>query len=326
MITKQIQQTMAQTRLSKIINHLHENKTSSSPSIETYPISTPAECCNLSGKTIFITGGSRGIGLAVAKKCAQDGCNIVIAAKTAEPHPKLPGTIYTAAKEIENVNKNTKCLPVICDIRSEEMVKSAVNKAIDRFGGIDIVINNASAISLTNTLNTTMKKYDLMHDVNARGTFLVTKYCLRYLIKSGKNNKNPMILTMSPPISYLNADTLDSKVAYITAKMGMSLATLGWSKEFKKYKIGTNSLWPRTPIATAAVNNLLGGAAVMRISRTPEIHADAAYLILTQPSDKFTGNFVWDEDILRQSGITDFSKYRFDKSVKEEQIGRINKW
>ena len=311
----------SQVRLFKIIDHLQQNKTSSSHTkFETYPISSKSALCSLGGKTIFITGGSRGIGLAVAMKCAEDGCNIVIAAKTAEPHPKLPGTIYTAAKQIESINVNTRCLPVICDIRKEEMIKAAVNKAIDRFGGIDILINNASAISITNTLNTTMKKYDLMHDVNARGTFAVTKYCLPHLIKS---NKNPMILTMSPPIEYLNANTLSNKVAYITAKMGMSLGTLGWSEEFKKYKIGVNSLWPRTSIATAAINNLLGGSAMMRISRTPQIHADAAYLILTQPSDNFTGNFVWDEDILRQYGVTDFSKYRFDKSVKENELNRI---
>eukprot|EP01084_Bolivina_argentea_P110728 197658_1 len=311
-------------RLSKIVNHLANHNTTSTNNTasyqpETYPLSNENKCSSLAGKTIFITGGSRGIGLAVALRCAQDGCNIVIAAKTAEPHPKLPGTIYTAAKQIEAVN-GSKCLPVICDIRKEEMVKNAVQKAVERFGGIDIVINNASAISITNTQDTTMKKYDLMHDVNARGTYLVTKYCLPYLKKS---NRNAHILTMSPPLGYLNASTLSGKVSYITAKLGMSLCTLGWSKEFKGHKIAANSMWPRTPIATAAVNNILGGNAVMKRSRTPQIHADAAYEILTQPSDVFTGNFVWDEDLLRQMGITDFSKYRFDPTATEKDIIRI---
>jgi len=284
------------------------------------PISGKSNRVSLRGKTIFITGGSRGIGLAVAKRCAQDGCNIIIAAKTAKPHPKLPGTIYTAAAEIEKIN-GSKCLPILCDIRSEELVKEAVAKAVARFGGIDILINNASAISITNTQNLSMKKYDLMHDVNARGTYLTTKYCLPYLMKS---KSNAHILTMSPPLSMLKPEQMGNKVGYLTAKLGMSLATLGWSHEFKKYKIAANSLWPRTPIATAAVNNLLGGDWMMRRSRTPEIHADAAYLILTQPSDAFTGQFVWDEDLLRLDGVSDFSKYRFDKSMDEKDILSID--
>ena len=327
--------SMAQRRITKLIHHLSHSeqcddteismKHTSSSLSETYSLSPPSKRSNLRGKTIFITGGSRGIGLAIALRCAQDSCNIVIAAKTAEPHPKLPGTIYTAAAQIESINAS-KCLPVVCDIRDEKLVKAAVQKAVDRFGGIDILINNASAISITNTLETSMKKYDLMHDVNARGTFIVTKYCLPHLIKS---NKNAHVLTMSPPINMLRSDMLSNKVAYMTAKMGMSLATLGWSEEFKKYDIGVNSLWPRTAIATAAVNNILGGAEMMRRSRTPQIHADAAYLILTQPNNVFNGNFVWDEDILKQDGVTDFSKYRFDKTVQEKDIIRIsfdNKW
>jgi len=205
------------------------------------------------------------------------------------------------------------------------MVRKAVEEAVKRFGGIDIVINNASAISITNTLNTAMKKYDLMHDVNARGTYLVTKYCLPHLIKSGKAGRNPHVLTMSPPLNHIASNVLSNKVAYITAKMGMSLATLGWSDEFKRYKIGVNSIWPRTAIATAAVNNILGGAAMMKRSRTPEIHADAAYVILTQPSG-FTGNFVWDEDILKGIGVTDFRKYQYDPTVAASQVARISKW
>eukprot|EP00484_Ammonia_sp_Unknown_P026687 CAMPEP_0197036138 /NCGR_PEP_ID=MMETSP1384-20130603/13738_1 /TAXON_ID=29189 /ORGANISM="Ammonia sp." /LENGTH=334 /DNA_ID=CAMNT_0042466279 /DNA_START=105 /DNA_END=1109 /DNA_ORIENTATION=+ len=327
---------MAQVRLSKILQHTnsiadHEDgnhsmskqptaSSSRSTTFETYAISPPSECIDLRGKTIFISGGSRGIGLAVALRCARDSCNIVLAAKTAEPHPTLPGTIYTAAKQVESVN-GSKCLPVICDIRKEDMVRNAVEKAVETFGGIDILINNASAISISNTLSTTMKKYDLMHDVNARGTYLVTKCCLPYLMKS---KRNPMILTMSPPLQYVNAQAMASKVAYMTAKLGMSLATVGWSAEFRKYGIGVNSLWPRTPIATAAVNNVLGGAALMKRSRTPEIHADAAYVILTQPSARFTGNFVWDEDILRQTGVTDFDEYRFDKSVDDKEIPRLS--
>lgn len=233
----------------------------------------------------------------------------------------IAGTIYTAAKEIEAVN-GSQCLPVICDIRKEEMVRKAVQKAVDRFGGIDVLINNASAISVTNTLKTTMKKYDLMHDVNARGTYLVTKHCLPYLMAS---SKSPHILTMSPPLEYINPRTLSGKVAYITAKLGMSMATAGWSEEFRKYKIAVNSIWPRTPIATMAVNNVLGGEALMKRSRTPEIHGDAAYVILTQPTS-FTGNFVWDEDLLRQRGVTDFKKYQFDPTMDPKQIIRISAW
>eukprot|EP01084_Bolivina_argentea_P157540 274518_1 len=303
-------------RLRKIIDQLNthhldhstKNNVTHSFAYETYPLSTKSMRKNLYGKTIFISGGSRGIGLAIAKRCAQDTCNIVIAAKTASPHPKLPGTIYTAAKQIASIN-GSKCLPIICDIRKEEMVKNAVKQAIDTFGGIDIVINNASAIDIHDTEQTTMKKYDLMHAVNVRGTFMVTKYCLKYLKKS---NKNPHILTLSPPINYAASRDGLFSTAYITSKIGMSLCTMMWSKELRKWNIAANSLWPRTTIATAAVQR---NVSLLKKARIPQIHADAAYLILTQPSHIMNGYFVRDEDILRQDGVTDFEKYKFDPNI-----------
>ena len=256
---------------------------------------------NLKGKTLFITGASRGIGLAIAKRAAADGANIVVAAKTSEPNPKLPGTIYSAAEAIEKAGG--KALPVVCDIRDEEQVKAAVAKTVETFGGIDILVNNASAISLTGTLQTDMKRYDLMNGINARGTFMTGKYCIPHLKKSS----NPHILTLSPPLDF-QARWFAPHVAYSLAKYGMSLCTLAWAQEFRKDDIAANSLWPHTTIATAAIT-MIGGDAIMKRSRTPEIMGDAAHAILNKPSREFTGNFCIDDLVLREAGVTDFSRY-----------------
>ena len=257
---------------------------------------------NLKGKTLFVSGASRGIGLAIAKRAAQDGANIILAAKTAEEHPKLPGTIYTAADEV--IESGGQALPIVCDIRDEEQVRQAVNTGVEEFGGIDICINNASAIQLTNTLQTDMKRYDLMHQINSRGTFLVSKSCLPHLLKSD----NPHILNLSPPLD-MNPKWFGPHVAYTMAKYGMSLCVLGMAEEFKEQGVAVNALWPRTAIATAAIKNALGGDAIMSISRFPEIMGDAAYTILTKPSKEFTGNFCIDDTVLADNGVTDFSVY-----------------
>ena len=256
----------------------------------------------LSNKTLFVSGASRGIGLAIAKRAASDGANIILAAKTAEPHPKLPGTIYTAAEEIEDAGG--KAFPVICDVRSEEQIEDAVNKGSEHFGGIDICVNNASAIQLTNTLQTDMKRYDLMNQINARGTFLTSKKCLPYLLKSD----NPHILNLSPPLD-MNPKWFSNHVAYSIAKFGMSLCVLGMAEEFKEQGVAVNALWPRTAIATAAVKNILGGDETVKVSRTPEIMADAAYVIFTKDSKEFSGNFCIDDNLLAENGVDDFSKY-----------------
>ena len=257
---------------------------------------------SLSGKTIFMSGGSRGIGLAIAKKCAADGANIVIAAKTDKPHPKLDGTIHTAAAEIESAGG--QALGVVCDIRSEAAVKHAVAQAIERFGGIDICVNNASAISLTPTTSTPMKRYDLMNQVNARGTFLVSQSCISHLLKS----ENPHILNLAPPLD-MNPKWFKHHTAYTMAKYGMSMCTLGMSEEFRG-KVAVNSLWPMTSIDTAAVRNVLGGDSMARMSRTPEIVADAAYVVLNQDAKTYTGQFIIDEFILKETGTTDFKQYQ----------------
>jgi citronellol/citronellal dehydrogenase len=256
----------------------------------------------LQGKTLFITGGSRGIGLAIALRAARDGANVAIAAKTTEPHPKLPGTLYTAAEEIEKAGG--RALPCVVDIRFEEQVHAAVKKTVETFGGIDILVNNASAIHLSGTLQTPMKKWDLMHGINARGTFLCSQACLPHLKKA----KNPHILNNSPPVS-LDARWFAPHVAYSLAKFGMSFCALAMAEEFREEGIAVNSLWPKTIIATAAVQNLLGGDESVQGSRKPEIMADAAHAILTRPSRQFTGNFCVDEDVLRSEGVTDFSQY-----------------
>lgn len=260
---------------------------------------------SLKGKTLFISGGSRGIGLAIALRAARDGANVTIAAKTAEPHPKLPGTIYSAAEDIERAGG--KALPVLCDIREEAQVAEAVEKSVAAFGGIDICINNASAIQLTGTLQTDMKRYDLMHQINTRGTFLVSKMCIPHL----KLAKNPHILNLAPPLD-MKAKWFKNHVAYTMAKFGMSMCTLGMAAEFARDGIAVNSLWPLTTIDTAAVRNLLGGEAVAAMSRSPDIMADAAYAIMTRPSREATGNFFIDEEVLRQAGVTDFAKYAPD--------------
>ncbi|NBD09550.1 MULTISPECIES: NAD(P)-dependent oxidoreductase [Corallococcus] len=258
---------------------------------------------NLQGKTLFITGASRGIGKAIALRAARDGANIVIAAKTTEPHPKLPGTIHTAAKEIEEAGG--KALACVVDIRDEAQIHAAVAKAVETFGGIDILVNNASAISLTGTLETPLKRFDLMHGINTRGTFACSQACIPYLKKSS----NPHILNNSPPLN-MEPRWFGPHVAYTIAKYGMSLCALGMAEELKDDGIAVNTLWPRTVIATAAVQNLLGGDDTIRGSRTPEIMADAAYTILTRPSRSFTGNFCIDDEVLRAAGVTDFDKYQ----------------
>ena len=255
-------------------------------------------------KTIFISGASRGIGLAIARRLARDGANIILAAKTAEPHPKLPGTVFSAAKEI--VALGGKALPLVCDIRDEEQATAAVAQGVAAFGGIDVCINNASAIALTGTLATEMKRYDLMMQVNARGTFLCSKLTLPHLLKAA----NPHILNLSPPLD-LDPKWFANHVAYTTAKYGMSLCTLGMAAEFRG-KVGVNSLWPITSIDTAAVRFALGGDAMAAVSRTPEIMADAAYAVLSRPAAECSGNFFIDEEVLRGEGVSDFSKYAPD--------------
>jgi citronellol/citronellal dehydrogenase len=263
----------------------------------------------LKGRTLFISGASRGIGLAIALRAARDGANVAVAAKTAEPHPKLEGTIYTAAKEIEGAGG--KALPLICDIREEAQVEAAINETVKTFGGIDICVNNASAISLTPSTQTDMKRYDLMHGINARGTFLVSRNCIPHLKKSS----NPHILMLSPPLD-MDVKWFAPHVAYSMAKFNMSIIALGLSGELKNDGIAANTLWPRTTVATAAIRNLLGGDELMRRSRTPEIMGDAAHVILTKDAKTFTGNFCIDDTLLAEHGVTDFEKYRVDPSLE----------
>jgi len=264
---------------------------------------------SLRGKTLFITGASRGIGLAIGLRAARDGANVAIAAKTAEPNPKLPGTVFTAAKEIDQAGG--KGLPIVCDIRFEDQVAQAVATTTATFGGIDILVNNASAISLTSTEQTPMKRYDLMHQINTRGTFLCSQACLPFLKKAG----NPHILNISPPLN-MEERWFAPHVAYTMAKFGMSMCVLGMAGEFRRHGIAVNALWPRTAIATAAVQNLLGGEAAMRGSRKPSIMGDAAYEILTKPSRDFTGKFCIDDDVLAASGKTDLSEYAMDPNAQ----------
>ncbi|NJN33381.1 MAG: NAD(P)-dependent oxidoreductase [Saprospiraceae bacterium] len=267
---------------------------------------------SFSGKTVFITGASRGIGLAIGKRLAQEGANIVIAAKTDTPNPKLPGTIYSAAEEIEAAGGHA--LPVVCDIRFEESVQEAVNQAVTKFGGIDILINNASAISLTGTLHTEMKRYDLMHGINTRGTFLVSKTCLPHLLKA----ENPHVLNLSPPLS-MKTVWFENHVAYTMAKFGMSMCVLGMSGEFKG-KVAFNALWPRTTIATAAVQNLLGGDEMIRRSRKPEVLSDAAFYILQRDAKTCTGHFFIDNEVLASEGITDLSHYAVTEGMADADL------
>lgn len=261
---------------------------------------------SLRGKTALISGGSRGIGKAIALRLAKEGVNIAIAAKTAEPHPKLEGTIYTAAKEIEAAG--VKVLPLQADIRDEEQIKSAVEETVKAFGGIDILINNASAINLSSTEQLEAKRFDLMHGINVRGTFLMCRHCIPYL----KSSSNAHVLNLSPPLN-LSPKWFAKHVAYTISKYGMSMIVLGLAEELKKYKIAANALWPKTTIATAAVQNLLGGDFLIQKSRTPEIVADAAYYIVSKASAVCTGNFFIDEEVLQKEGIEDFSKYAINK-------------
>ena len=268
---------------------------------------------DLKGKTLFITGASRGIGLAIAKRAAIDGANIAIAAKTAEPHPKLPGTIYSAADEI--IAAGGQALPLVVDVRFEDQVESAMKQTVERFGGIDILVNNASAINLSGTESVTMKAYDLMHNINTRGTFLCSKLAVPFLRKAD----NPHVLNLSSP---LNMETrwFQNHVAYTMAKFGMSMCVLGMSEEFRSTGIAFNALWPRTAIATAAVGNIIGGDPIIQRSRTVEIMADAAHVILTRDSREFSGNFCVDQEVLEAEGASDFSKYRFNPELAEKDL------
>ena len=258
-------------------------------------------------KTVFITGASRGIGKAIGLRLAKEGANIVVTGKTDQPHPKLSGTIHTSAEEMEAAGG--KALAVVMDVRFEDQVENAVNKTVETFGGIDILINNASAIMLTPTLQTPMKRYDLMHTVNTRGTFMTSQKCLPHLLKA----ENPHILNLSPPLN-MDPKWFAPHVAYTMAKYGMSMCVLGMATEFKPKGVAVNALWPLTAIATAAVKNLLGGSEMISRSRTPEIMGDAAYHILRKESRECTGNFFIDEDVLREEGINDFSNYAVDPS------------
>jgi citronellol/citronellal dehydrogenase len=262
---------------------------------------------SLKGKTLFITGASRGIGLAIGLRAARDGANIVIAAKTDAPHPKLPGTIHTAATEIEKAGG--RALPLVVDVRDETSVMTAIDQTVEAFGALDIVVNNASAIQTTPVAETDMRRFDLMHQVNARGTFMVSKYAIPHLQRAA----NPHILMLSPPLD-IQEKWFAPHTAYTMAKFGMSLVTLGLAGELRPKGIAVNALWPRTIIATAAIQNLLGGDAAMRLARKPEIMADAAHAIFEKPAKSFTGNFLIDDNFLAGEGVTDFEPYRIDPS------------
>jgi citronellol/citronellal dehydrogenase len=278
---------------------------------------TAADSKPLAGRTMIMSGGSRGIGLEIAKRAAADGANITLIAKTDTPHAKLPGTIHTAAAELEEAGGTVH--KYVGDVRIDEQVAEAVQQTVDRFGGIDIVVNNASAIDLSPTESISMKKYDLMQDINCRGSFLLSKLSIPALRESAKAGRNPHILTLSPPLN-LNPRWAGGSLAYTIAKYGMSLTTLGLAEELKGDGIAVNSLWPRTTIATAAVKNLLGGDAMVANSRTPDIYADAAYAVLTSPARETTGNFFIDDEVLAARGVTDLDKYRVVPGDAELQL------
>ena len=259
-------------------------------------------------KTVIMSGGSRGVGLEIAKALGKDGANIAILAKTTEPHPTLPGTIFTAADEIEEVGGTA--LPIVCDIRYEDQVEVAVEQMVNKFGGIDICINNASAIHLTDTVNTPMKRYDLMHNINVRGTFMLSQKCIPHLIKGD----NSHILTLSPPLD-IARKWFGMTLAYTTAKYGMSLVAHGLAEELGKHNVASNCLWPRTSLDTAAVRNVIGEELV-KGSRKPSIYADAAYAVLKRDSSSCTGNFFLDQDVLEEEGVTDFDQYAIDPEAK----------
>ncbi|MDG2380587.1 MAG: NAD(P)-dependent oxidoreductase [Pirellulaceae bacterium] len=264
---------------------------------------------SLAGKTLFITGASRGIGKAIALRAARDGANVIVAAKTDKPHPRLPGTVHSAVDEIDAAGGTG--MACVVDIRFEEQVEEAVGRTAEKFGGIDILVNNASAIFLAGTLDTPMKRFDLMHQVNVRGTYLCSQKCLPHLLSAS----NAHILNISPPLT-MEQQWFAPHVAYTMAKYGMSQCVLGMSAEFKSKQIAVNALWPRTAIATAAVQNLLGGAEAMRCCRKPEIMADAAHWILTQDSSSCTGNFFVDDDVLQTAGITNLDQYAIDPTAE----------
>ena len=263
----------------------------------------------LNGKTAIITGGSRGIGLAIGIKLAEEGVNVVLAAKTTEPHPKLPGTIYDAAEEIHRLGGTA--LPLVLDLRDEEQIQNVVRETVSHFGGIDILVNNASAIHLATVEHTPAKRYDLMHQINVRGTYLMSQACIPFLKKSSHAH----ILNLSPPLD-MNPRWFVNHTAYTMSKFGMSMIALGLAAELKPYNIAANAIWPRTTIATAAVQNLLGGDEVIRHSRKPSIVADAAIVILAMDPKTTTGKFFYDEDVLREQGITNFSSYAVDPTVE----------
>ena len=265
---------------------------------------------SLEGRTLFISGGSRGIGLAIALRAARDGANVALIAKTAEPHPRLEGTVFTAAEQIEEAGGSA--LPIVGDIRDEGQVFAAVDQAVQRFGGIDLCVNNASAINLAGTEAVEMKRYDLMQDINTRGTFVVSKACVPHL----KQSDNPHVITLSPPLN-MDPRWLKSHVGYTLAKYGMSMCTIGMAEEFRDDGIAFNALWPRTIIATAAVQNLLGGEEAMARSRRPELVADAAHAIATRPSRECTGNLFLAEDVLAEEGITDMGAYSYGAEAAE---------
>lgn len=266
----------------------------------------------LKNKTAFITGASRGIGLEIAKKFASEGANVVIAAKTSEPHPKLEGTIFSAAEAIEALGG--KALPCVVDVREDASIQNAVDLAVEKFGGIDILVNNASAIQLTGTLQTEMKRYDLMNQVNARGTYACAKFCLPHLLKA----ENPHVITLSPPLN-MEARWFKHHVAYSMAKFGMSMVTLGMAAEFAG-KVAFNSLWPKTIIATSAIEFAVGNAEMLKLARKPSIMADAALEIVLQDAKTYSGNFLIDEQVLKAAGLQDFSTYKNDPSVDESKL------
>jgi citronellol/citronellal dehydrogenase len=281
------------------------------------PLNVVRPTHSLKGYTVMVTGGSRGIGLAIALAAARQGANVALVAKTTTPDPRLPGTIFSAAAEVEAAGGVAEAIP--CDIRLEEAVDAAIARTVARFGGLDVLINNASAISLTNSEKTPMKRFDLMHGVNVRGTYMMTAKALPHLKASRAAGRQPHVLNLGPPLN-MEARWFAPHVAYTMAKYGMSMCTLGHAEEFKPYGIAVNSLWPRTAIATAAVANLLGGDEAVRRCRTADIMADAALAVLTSNSADCSGNFFVDEAVLSQVGVTDLTKYRVDPAAKEEEL------
>ena len=270
-----------------------------------------AEKGSLAGRTLLLSGGSRGIGLAIALRAAQDGANIALIAKTDQPDPRLPGTIHTAAEEIEKAGGQV--LPIVGDVRDEDQVAAAVARTVEQFGGIDLLLNNASAINLNNIGNLLVKRYDLMMDINVRGTFVLTSAALPHLLKSS----NPHVLTLSPPLDP-DRRWLAAHAPYTISKYGMTMLTLGVAEQYREEGVAANCLWPRTTIATAAIQNIVGGDAAMAVSRRPEIMADAAHEVFTKPAKEYTGQTLIDDDVLREAGVTDFDQYRYPGAGEDQ--------